>query len=51
MRTRVVVLGAGVELTTILSETFGDEIDVTLIDKNPSSVFGFSKLDVSTWTS
>ena len=49
MRTRVVVLGAGfggLELTTILSETFGNEVDVTLIDRNASFVFGFSKLDV-----
>lgn len=49
MKTRVVVLGAGfggLELTTILSETFGDAIDVMLIDKSESFVFGFSKLDV-----
>jgi sulfide:quinone oxidoreductase len=45
----VVVLGAGfggLELTTILSETLGDEIDVVLIDKADSFIFGFSKLDV-----
>ena len=49
MRTRVVVLGAGfggLELTTILSEAFGDDIDIALIDKGDSFVFGFSKLDV-----
>ncbi len=49
MKTRVLVLGAGfggLELTTILSETFGDDADVTLIDKNDSFVFGYSKLDV-----
>ena len=49
MRTRVVVLGAGfggLELTTILSSTFGERIDVVLIDKADSFVFGFSKLDV-----
>ena len=49
MRTRVVVLGAGfggLELTTILSSTFGEAIDVVLIDKADSFVFGFSKLDV-----
>jgi sulfide:quinone oxidoreductase len=49
MRPRVVVLGAGfggLELSTILSETFGDGIDVILIDKGDSFVFGFSKLDV-----
>jgi sulfide:quinone oxidoreductase len=49
MGTRVVVLGAGfggLELTTILSETFGDTTDIVLIDKGDSFVFGFSKLDV-----
>ncbi len=49
MRTRVVVLGAGfggLELTTILSEAFGDTIDIALIDKGDAFVFGFSKLDV-----
>ena len=49
MKTRIVVLGAGfggLELTTILSETFGDTIDILLIDKGDSFVFGFSKLDV-----
>ncbi len=47
--TRVVVLGAGfagLELTTRLSEEFGDEIEIVLIDKSDSFVFGFSKLDV-----
>src|SRR5258708_21299291 len=46
---RVVVLGAGfggLELATLLSEALGDSIDVTLIDKSDSFVFGFSKLDV-----
>jgi sulfide:quinone oxidoreductase len=45
----IVVLGAGfggLELTTLLSEEFGDGVDVTLIDKSDSFVFGFSKLDV-----
>lgn len=49
MKTRVVVLGAGfggLELTTIVSEAFGDVVDVTLIDKGDTFVFGFSKLDV-----
>jgi len=49
MRTRVVVLGAGfggLELTTILSDTFGDGIDIVLVDKGDAFVFGFSKLDV-----
>jgi sulfide:quinone oxidoreductase len=49
MKQRVVILGAGfggLELSTMLSEVIGDEIDVTLIDKNDAFVFGFSKLDV-----
>jgi sulfide:quinone oxidoreductase len=49
MKTRVVVLGAGfggLELTTILSDAFGDALDITLIDKGDTFVFGFSKLDV-----
>ena len=49
MKTRVVILGAGfggLELATMLSEAFGDDIDVTLIDKNDAFVFGYSKLDV-----
>lgn len=46
---RVVVLGAGfggLELTTRLSEAFGDDVDVVLIDKTDDFVFGFSKLEV-----
>ncbi len=49
MSTRVVILGAGfggLELSTMLSETLGDTVDVTLIDKSDAFVFGFSKLDV-----
>ena len=49
MGNRVVVLGAGfggLELTSILSEEFGSDIDVVLIDKTEGFVFGFSKLDV-----
>src|SRR5260370_33865025 len=49
MKTRVVVLGAGfggLELSTMLSEALGDDVEVTLIDKNDSFVFGYSKLDV-----
>jgi sulfide:quinone oxidoreductase len=48
-RPHIVVLGAGfggLELTTLLSESLGDAVDVTLIDKSDSFVFGFSKLDV-----
>ena len=36
----------GLELCTLLSESFGDLIDVTLIDKNDHFACGFSKLDV-----
>jgi sulfide:quinone oxidoreductase len=49
MSERVLVLGAGfggLELSTMLSQEFGGDIDVTLIDKNDAFVFGFSKLDV-----
>jgi sulfide:quinone oxidoreductase len=46
---RVVVLGAGfggLELTTSLSEQFGETLDLVLVDKADGFVFGFSKLDV-----
>ncbi len=49
MRRRVVILGAGfggLELSTMLSEALGEGVDVTLIDKSDTFVFGFSKLDV-----
>jgi sulfide:quinone oxidoreductase len=49
VKTRIVILGAGfggLELASILSETLGEEVEVTLIDKNDSFVFGYSKLDV-----
>lgn len=49
MKTRILVLGAGfggLELSTMLSEAFGDDIEVTLIDKGDAFYFGFSKLDV-----
>ena len=48
-RLRVVVLGAGfggLELTTRLGEEVGDRVDVVLVDRTDSFVFGFSKLDV-----
>jgi len=49
VKLRVGVLGAGfggLELSTILSEALADRLDLTLIDKNDSFFFGFSKLDV-----
>ena len=49
MKTKILVLGAGfggLELCTLLSESLGESIEVTLIDKNDHFVFGFSKLDI-----
>ena len=49
MKKRVLVLGAGfggLELSTMLSEAFGDDVEVTLIDQGDVFYFGFSKLDV-----
>ena len=49
MQPRVLVLGAGfggLELATLLSDEFGDGLDLTLIDGSDSFFFGFSKLDV-----
>jgi len=49
MKLRVIVLGAGfggLELSSILSETIGDNLDLILMDQNDSFYFGFSKLDV-----
>ena len=46
---RIVVLGAGfggLELTTRLSEQFGDDVEIVLIDRSDHFVFGFAKLDV-----
>ncbi len=45
----MLVLGAGfggLELSTRLSDELGEQVDVTLIDRADSFVFGFSKLDV-----
>jgi sulfide:quinone oxidoreductase len=49
MKQKIVVLGAGfggLELTSILSEALGENIDLTLIDKADAFIFGYSKLDV-----
>ncbi len=46
---KICVLGAGfggLELTTRLSDEFGDDVEIVLIDQSDSFVFGFSKLDV-----
>jgi sulfide:quinone oxidoreductase len=49
MKPKILVLGAGfggLELSTLLSESFGNSVEVTLIDKSDYFMFGFSKLDV-----
>ncbi len=49
MRRHVLILGAGfggLELATRLSETIAEEVRVTLVDRNDSFLFGFSKLEV-----
>jgi len=49
MKRRVLILGAGfggLELATCLSEAAADAVDVTLLDRNDSFFFGFSKLEV-----
>jgi sulfide:quinone oxidoreductase len=46
---RVLVLGAGfggLEIAAVLSDRFGDDLDLVLFDKSEGFVFGFSKLDV-----
>jgi sulfide:quinone oxidoreductase len=46
---KVLVLGAGfggLELSTSLSEQFGAELEIVLIDQSDGFIFGFSKLDV-----
>ena len=43
------MLGAGfggLEITAILSQRIGENLDLTLIDKNESFYFGYSKLDL-----
>lgn len=49
MNPKVLVLGAGfggLELSSILSDELGSDLDLTLIDKNDSFFFGYSKFDV-----
>ncbi len=49
MSSRILILGAGfggLELSTILSDELGDQVEVTLIDRSDAFVFGYSKLDV-----
>ncbi len=49
MTTRFVILGAGfggLEVAARLSDAFGADANVTLIDKNDGFVFGFSKFEL-----
>src|SRR4051794_37122474 len=49
MKRHVLIIGAGfggLELATRLSETVSDAVRVTLLDRNDSFYFGFSKLEV-----
>ncbi len=49
MKRHVLILGAGfagLELATRLSETMSDAVRVTLLDRNDSWYFGYSKLEV-----
>ena len=49
MKQHVLIIGAGfggLELATRLSETLEDAVRVTLLDRNDSFVFGYSKLEV-----
>src|SRR3954452_17346139 len=49
MKKHVLILGAGfggLELATRLSETLADAVRVTLLDRNDSFVFGYSKLEL-----
>src|SRR3954471_22121997 len=49
MKRHVLILGAGfagLELATRLSETIGDTVRVTLLDRNDAFYFGYSKLEV-----
>ena len=49
VKKHVLILGAGfggLELATRLSETMNDAVRVTLLDRNDSWYFGYSKLDV-----
>src|SRR4051795_3326273 len=49
VKKHVLILGAGfggLELMTRLSETMGDAVRVTLLDRHDSWYFGYSKLDV-----
>ena len=49
LKKHVLILGAGfggLELATRLSESYADDVRVTLLDRNDSFYFGYSKLEV-----
>ncbi len=49
MTLKIIILGAGsggLELSAILSDAIGDQLDLTLVDKNDAFYFGFSKFEV-----
>ena len=49
MSHRVLILGAGfggLELSSLLSESLGSDVEITLIDKNDGFIFGFSKFEL-----
>lgn len=49
MPTHIVICGAGfggLELTARLSAAFGDQLRITLIDRNDAFIFGFSKFEI-----
>ena len=48
MKNRILVLGQGSvgSSSPLLSESLGDSVETTLIDRNDAFVFGFSKRDL-----
>ena len=49
MKKKILVLGAGfggLELSSRLSDSLADQVEITLIDKNEGFIFGFSKFDL-----
>lgn len=50
MKRTVLILGAGfggLELSALLSENLGDDVEVILVDRNDSFIFGFSKIEIA----
>ena len=49
MKKKILILGAGfggLELSSRLSDSLADQVEITLIDKNEGFIFGFSKFDL-----